>query len=182
MIIAQDISTTLIEAGLSISGIAYDYNDAIEILENTKSHLAILDINLESEKSGLDIAEVLQRSYKIPFIFLTSYSDEDTLSAAQESSPFGYLVKPFQEATLITTLKIAWSNYLKLQKDINLKLDKFELTERERDICKQLCTGKSYNEIAECEFISLNTVRYHVKNLHVKIDVKSRAELIAKLV
>ncbi|RME98780.1 MAG: LuxR family transcriptional regulator [Bacteroidetes bacterium] len=55
------------------------------------------------------------------------------------------------------------------------------LTAQEQRLCEQLTTGKSYQEIADALFISINTVRYHVKNLYLKLEVNSRAALVGRL-
>ncbi len=70
----------------------------------------ILDINLGSGPSGVEIAEVLHTKYRLPYISSHSYSDPATLEAAMEQGPFGYLVKPFQDETVLSTLAVAWTN------------------------------------------------------------------------
>jgi len=113
---------------------------------------------------------------------LTSYSDDATLEAAQEVSPYGYLVKPFQPPTLLSTIKIALSNHSKLAERKGLNYQGTSLSDREMNICEKLALGKSYQEIADTEYISLNTVRYHIKNLYAKFEVNSRANLVSKLI
>ena len=80
---------------------------------------AILDTNLESEKDGIEIARLINDKYQLPFLFLTSYSDKDTLQRAKAVNPSGYIVKPFNEKTLLASLEIAISNHLS---NINQKL------------------------------------------------------------
>ncbi len=181
-LIAHDIAALLEDEGYNVIPPCHDYLDAINTLRKEMAHLAVLDINLEEEKTGIDIAEHIRNTYQIPYIFLTSYSDDQTLAAAQEVSPYGYLVKPFQKATLLTTVKIALSNHERLSGKVILNFHGEILSQREKDICQKLTNGNSYKEIAETEFISVNTVRYHIKNLYVRYDVNSRSGLVSKLI
>ncbi|MFK7757364.1 MAG: response regulator [Flavobacteriales bacterium] len=180
-LIAHDIAGILKDHGFNVIDPSHDYEDAIHSLQNHHIDIAVLDINLEEEKTGIDVASHIQNNYKMPYIFLTSYSDQSTLEAAQEVGPYGYLVKPFQEATLVTTLQMAMSNFERISSKIRLDFHGEAVSEREQDICQKLAEGKSYKDIAETEFISVNTVRYHIKNLYVKYDVNSRSELVSKL-
>lgn len=181
-IIAHDLSVVLKKEQIRISGVAHSYNNALDLLVNRSFDLALLDINLGSGKSGIDIAEVIKNKHFKPFVFLTSYSDETTLQSAQEKGPFGYLVKPFQEASLLTTISLALHAHKSAKKDINFQELGVILTKQEQKICEQLCKGKTYQQIAENEFVSINTVRFHVKNLYLKFEVKGRAELVGKLI
>jgi len=178
-IIAHDISLLLKRSGYKVAGVCHNATKALDKLSKGGIDFAMLDIHLGSGATGIDIAETIHTVYKIPYIFLTSFSDELTLNAAREQGPYGYLVKPFQEATLLSTISIALSNH-KMQ-DKKLTFDNLDLSAKERSLCEQLYTGKSYQEIADTLHISINTVRYHLKNLYLKFDVNSRAELIGRL-
>lgn len=181
-IIAHDLQLTLVKSGYSMAARnCHNASKAIDALAKYDVDLAILDIHLGKGDTGIDVGKVIHNKYDIPYIFLTSFSDEATLAAAQEQGPYGYLVKPFQEATLLTTISLALSNHKKSQKGLDFSTVKQPLTEQEKTLCKGLFEGLSYKEIAEKMFISINTVRYHVKNLYLKFDVNSRAELIASL-
>lgn len=181
-VIAHDISVVLKKEGYRVSGVSHNYDKALDMLVNREFDLAILDVNLGPGKSGIDVAEVIKSKYFKPFIFLTSYSDKDTLTAAQEQCPYGYLVKPFQEATLLSTISIALSNHKQLKKEIDFNQLGVDLTKQEQKVCEHLCKGKTYQEIADTEFVSINTIRFHTKNVYMKFDVSGRAELVGKLI
>ncbi|MEL7222636.1 MAG: LuxR C-terminal-related transcriptional regulator, partial [Bacteroidota bacterium] len=95
---------------------------------------------------------------------------------------YGYLVKPFQPATLLSTTAIAISNFQRIKKGLNLGKLSVKLTNQEKRMCELLVTGKSYQQMADELFVSINTVRYHIKNLYIKFSVNSRAELVSKLI
>jgi PAS domain S-box-containing protein/putative nucleotidyltransferase with HDIG domain len=62
---------------------------------------------LNGELTGVDAADMIHSQYNIPIVYLTAYADENTLQRAKETEPFGYLLKPFEERELQTTIEIA---------------------------------------------------------------------------
>jgi DNA-binding response OmpR family regulator len=107
--IAENISLYLDNNDFEVSAIAYDSDDAFVQLKTNTPDAIILDINLESEKDGIDIANHINQYYQLPFLFLTSYSDKNTLDRAKQVKPSGYIVKPFNERTLLASLEIGIS-------------------------------------------------------------------------
>lgn len=73
--------------------------------------LVFLDIKLKGEEDGIHIAEHIKEKYNIPVIFLTSYVDQDTLDRAKVTEPYGYIVKPFNDSDLKTTVEMALFKY-----------------------------------------------------------------------
>ena len=142
----------------------------------------MLDINLNGRFSGLEIAESLSIRFKLPFIFITSYADEDTLARAKVFNPLGYVVKPFTEEEIYAAIEIGWHNHTKQSGD-RLTLEYINqqiltpLTKREYLILQDVITGSPYKEIANKHHVSVNTVSSHIKNLFAKLDVHSRGEL-----
>lgn len=182
-IISLDIKSLLISENITVVGIAKSSSRALDMIHNLQPNFIILDIHLGTGDSGIDVAEVIHKDYDLPYIFLTSFSDSDTVMLAQEQSPYGYLVKPFQDKSLLTTIMTAWLNYSKMKssKAIDWKSIAPELTKQEVKICQELIKGYSYQQICDQLFISINTLRYHVKNIYAKMDVKGRSELAALL-
>ncbi len=91
--------------------LAHNSTDALKIAREINIDLLIADVNLKEEVDGIDVATQLDALYKIPTIFLTSYSDELTLERASKLKSISYLVKPFREDDLIAQLKIARYQY-----------------------------------------------------------------------
>ncbi len=73
--------------------------------------MVLLDINLAGEKDGIWLANKIRENYHIPIVFLTAYGDSQTLEKVTNTKPNGYLMKPFNEPTLLTTLNIALQNF-----------------------------------------------------------------------
>lgn len=178
-VINADLKSLLKSEGFDVIGATTRSSKALDILATRKPNFAILDIHLGAGMSGIEIAEIIHTKYQIPYIFLTSFSDEETMAMAQEQGPYGYLVKPFQDRTLITTVTTAWHNYKRILKasvkDHSEKLHR--LTQQEQTISHELVRGRSYKQICKALFISMNTLKYHVKNIYLKMDVSGRAEL-----
>ena len=106
-IIAADMENMLSKMGYDVLGTAMDYDEAIEILEVETPDLILLDVNLGGKKDGIDLAEVINERFKIPFIFTTSYSDGPTIERAKKVNPTNYLVKPFKQEQLFTAIEMA---------------------------------------------------------------------------
>lgn len=107
MIIADDLCNMITSKGYECVGIAGSYEEALMSMSNKNPELILLDIMLNSEKSGIDVAKRINETTQTPFIFLTSHSDSSTLEQAIETHPSGYLVKPIDEDDLTTTMALA---------------------------------------------------------------------------
>ena len=184
-IIAEDLNSLLVEKGFTVIGVAHNGLDAIDKLHNRAPNFAILDVNLGPGMSGLDVAKTIHDKFDIPYIFLTSFDDDYTLEQAQNYGPYGYIVKPYQERTLLTTIKTAISNFNHTKSITNLDRSKLEMisnqkiTNQEFKIIEKLLNGLTYKQIAETLYISINTVKFHAKNIYIKLDIKGRAELFS---
>ncbi len=111
LLIAEKINMILSEIGYTVFEPACNYQEAIQLIENEKPDLLILDINLEEEKDGIDIARQVNSTYALPFIFLTANSDRSTIERAKTVRPYAYLVKPFTKEELFTAIEIAVNNF-----------------------------------------------------------------------
>lgn len=113
LIIAEDIKNMLHEMGYLVTGLAADYDEAQELINNEEPDIALIDIHLRGEDDGIKLAESIRKELNIPIIFITSYSDKATVEKAKQVMPEGYIVKPFEKADLYTSIEIALSNYAK---------------------------------------------------------------------
>ena len=106
-IIALTIQGRLKEFGYEVVGRASTGEDAIKKVKEFQPDLVLMDIHIKGPIDGIQTAETVYGFYNIPVVYLTAYSDEKTLERAQKTSPFGYVVKPFSDDTLRTTIKMA---------------------------------------------------------------------------
>lgn len=108
MLLANHIKQCLEAENFRCSGIAKSYNEAVVFLKKLKNlNFIILDVNLMGSKTGIDLANEINAHFHVPFFFLTSYSDRETLSELRKTDPLGYLSKPINEIELLTALQIA---------------------------------------------------------------------------
>jgi DNA-binding NarL/FixJ family response regulator len=186
-IIAEDIAELCGTLGYEVIETAHTAGQALNILKAQIPDLILLDINLEDDIDGIEIADYINEKYNIPFIYLTSYADIDTLMRAKKTKPMGYIVKPFNKEQLLSTIEIALYNASQnsipggLDIDfINKKLS-FNITGREAAILGHIFNGKTNKQMGELENISVNTVKYYIKQLYSKFDANSRSSLIARI-
>jgi len=110
-----------LELGYSIESLSNSLDTALEAIENTEANFALLDIRLGDEKDGILVAQYLRKNRNIPFIFITSLSDSETILRASLESPDGYLLKPFTKEDLYATVEMI-KNKLRfsyIKKDVN---------------------------------------------------------------
>jgi diguanylate cyclase (GGDEF)-like protein/PAS domain S-box-containing protein len=106
-IIALDLRKRLESFGFDIVGTATTGPDAIELTGTLRPDIILMDIMLSEEMDGIEAATSIKERYGVPVIFLTAYADEKTLERAREAEPFGYILKPFKERELYSTINIA---------------------------------------------------------------------------
>jgi|SRR5690554_2141163 len=188
-LIAEDISGHLLENGFNVLAIANNAKEALEILESNLPDAILLDINLGEGMDGIELAQEIKCSEKIPIVFLTSHADRATLSRAKQTIPAGYLLKPFDGIDLMTSLEIAIFNHLQ-QSEKDLAEPDLEsvnealpvpLSQREFEILTLLQTGKTNKEMAEELYISINTVKTHMLHMFEKLDVRNRTQALFRI-
>ncbi len=104
--ISEQLNIILEDLGYEVSDIAFNTQSAIASLKSNPPDIAILDIKMHGENQGFQIAKYIKENMDIPFVFLTSFSDKSTVKEASELSPDGYLLKPFNEADIFSTLNV----------------------------------------------------------------------------
>ncbi|KFF06368.1 sigma 54-interacting response regulator [Flavobacterium reichenbachii] len=103
---ANHLRLMLKKAGHSVIGMARSVPDAKYYIAQERPELVLLDIFLSGRETGIDLAEILKED-NIPFIYLSANSNEEVLSKAKLTHPYGFLVKPFREKDLLVTIEIA---------------------------------------------------------------------------
>jgi len=106
-IVAQEIKSRLEKSGYTVCAIAHDGNTAIAHAGEMQPDLILMDIRLKGEMDGIEAAGIIGEHFGIPVVYLTAYTDPDTLDRAKVKDPFGYVVKPFETRSLIVSIEIA---------------------------------------------------------------------------
>lgn len=110
LIIAHNIARLINELGYEALEAVVNFTSAVEQIEKEKPDLILIDIRLAGSKDGIDLANEINALYNIPFIYLTSNSDQHTVQRAKQTFPAAYIVKPFSKADLYTSVEVALAN------------------------------------------------------------------------
>lgn len=154
--IADDIARILKNNGYTISAIVDEAATALNAIATQKPDVVLLDINIEGETDGIDLAPKLN----VPFIFLTSYYDQATLTRARAVRPSGYIVKPFSENDLIANIEIA---NIRSTSSITPKADPVKLFVRK----DQEILSLNSDEIIYAEAFDNYTIVYTLKDKYI---------------
>lgn len=150
ILIARDISIILEKEGYKTKiGITY-VQEAIDLLELEKFDLVLIDINLDRNTDGVDIGRYLLKKDKIPYIYITSYSDKITLERLNETRPHGIIIKPYKPIDIISTVSIVMNNF----NHKNIDSNRTEI-----------------NSVDEYPYMLKNVIEFINNNLHEKIEL-----------
>jgi len=106
------IKDVLTEQGIIVSVVVDNSEDALKYLEDTSCDLILMDININGPMDGLRLAKHILRKHDVCIIFITAYSDENTLEEALELAPYGFIIKPFTPNDINAMIKIGYKRFL----------------------------------------------------------------------
>lgn len=130
-IVSKDIQHSLKKLGYNVVGAAASGEKALEIVSESKPDIVLMDIMLKGAMNGIETAAKIKEEYNLPIIFLTAYADESTLAKAKVTEPYGYIIKPFKEIDLHTSIEMALYKHTKERE-----------VERERDLLFSIVENK----------------------------------------
>lgn len=107
---------------------AKNSEDAIKIVKNHKIDLLLMDLNIKGPLDGIITAQLLNKEYYIPIIYVTAESESTTIIDALSNNVFGYIVKPFSESTFFATFNIALKHIYKESKEKRILTNKINNT------------------------------------------------------
>jgi len=198
-LVAYDMQQTLINLGYHVIDIVSTFDEVKKTLHKVIPDIVLMDINLDNKNyNGIDIARYLLEEYNINVIFLTAYNNDKTIKEAASLNPHGYILKPFEEDNLITTLKLAFfkqttgivtktdENFIVLGKEYYFDLDldelfcgdvKIVLGKNEKALLKLLLKNidetvtykQIENTVYQGELMSSSTIRTLVYRLRTKL-------------
>jgi len=106
-VVALDLQQEVEQLGCEVVGLAESADEALVAAELCRPDLALMDVKIVGSMDGVQTARLLRTAYQVPVVFLTSYSDETTITRAAREMPYGYLTKPFKSRELKATLRVA---------------------------------------------------------------------------
>ena len=110
-IVADDVRMSLKRLGYKVCGTAAFGEDAIKKAEEARPDLVLMDIVLDGKMDGIEAASIISTRFDIPVVYLTAYADEKTLERAKKTEPFGYILKPFEDKDVQSTIEMALHKY-----------------------------------------------------------------------
>ncbi|WP_317899140.1 response regulator [Aurantibacillus circumpalustris] len=185
-IVAKDIQNSLTKLGYNVVGFANNGKDAIDKITELMPDLILMDIMIKGPLTGIEVSEKIKEKMNIPVIFLTAYADEGTLSRAKITEPYGYILKPFKEIDLHSTIEMA---VYKHQKDSALLKERdflYSLVENKDEKAKDILFVKSNSRLVKVylkdiyfvealkDYVIINTefARYTVHSTMKELDRK----------
>lgn len=149
-IVSKDIQHSLKKLGYNVVGASSTGEKAIELALELKPDIVLMDIMLKGDMTGIEAAEEIRASINIPVIYLTAYADEGTLERAKVTEPYGYIIKPFKEIDIHTSIEMALYKHQKVSE-----------VRKERDLLYSLVENR---ETKEFIFVKSNSRLVKLKN------------------
>jgi len=106
-LVAMQIKEYLDDLGYTVPAVTSTGEEAVTKALSIQPDLVLMDIRLKGDIDGIQAASEIAKSSNIPIIFLTAYSDENTLSRAELTSPANYILKPLESKTLEISIRLA---------------------------------------------------------------------------
>jgi DNA-binding LytR/AlgR family response regulator len=185
-IVAKDIQNSLIKLGYNVMGISNNGKEAIEKITELMPDLILMDIMIKGDLTGIDVSEQIKAALNIPVVFLTAYADEGTLAKAKITEPYGYILKPFKEIDLHSTIEMS---VYKHKKDAELLKERdflYSLVENKDEASKDILFVKANSRLVKVllkdiyfiealkDYVTINTqyARYTVHSTMKDIEKK----------
>jgi PAS domain S-box-containing protein len=123
-IVARDIRKSVEQMGYLVCAVASSGEEAVQKADETRPDLVLMDIVLKGDMDGIKAAEQINALFKTPIVYLTAYDDEDILQRAKITTPYGYIIKPFNDRELRIAIEVA---LYKNQVEIKIRKTEFWL-------------------------------------------------------
>ena len=143
--IALDLKKKLEQAGYLVPAIVDNGPDALQVLENLRPSLVLMDIRLRGPQDGIETADQIRRRFQVPVMYVTAHADRETLDRARITEPFGYIVKPFHSVDFRAQIEMAlWKHRM----EERLRVSEAWLSTTFRNVADALIATDSEGNIA----------------------------------
>ncbi len=130
-IVGLDIHKRLLRMGYDVSAVVASGEAAVASAREIPPGLVLMDIHIQGDMDGVETAAHIRRQMDVPIVFLTAYSDENTLERAKATEPYAYVLKPFKDRELNTTIEIALYRF-SIERELQQARDQLEMRVEER--------------------------------------------------
>ena len=181
--------------GFSCAGAFEDCLDLIKNIEDTKPDVVLMDIEMP-EINGIEAVRMLKEKFpELKILMQTIFEDSEKIFQSILAGASGYILKTTSPTRILDFIKETYEGgapmspsvatkvmKMVVQQSPFVKINSFNLSEREKEILSCLVNGMSYKLIADACFISIDTVRGHIRNIYEKLHVHSKGEAVAKAI
>ncbi|MHC5609521.1 MAG: response regulator [Nostoc sp.] len=193
-LIRQGLKALLeLESDIEIVGEAENGEQAINLVAEFQPDVVLLDIRMPIMDGVAATREIKKRFVKTKILVLTTFDDDEYVSAALQNGAMGYLLKDTPSEELAVAIRAVYKGYTPLGPGIVKKLltqfshstptqsppvpsSLAELTPREKEVLQLIATGASNREIAHQLYISEGTVKNHVTNILNRLNLRDRTQ------
>jgi DNA-binding LytR/AlgR family response regulator len=161
-LIADNLAAIIGDLNYHVTDVCSSADEALKSIKSNPPEICLLDVNLDGEIDGIDLASMIKTRINVPHIFITSFSDANTISRARETSPSAYIIKPYTEKEVEVNMMLVQH---KKNDVVNLK----ESTDDDSFFIKdkhELIRIK-FEEISYCEAADNYTIIYTLKGKHI---------------
>jgi len=181
--------------GYTCEGAFQDCSHLMQNIRDTAPDVVLMDIGMPGI-SGIEAVRILKKEYpELKILMQTIFEDTDKIFESILAGASGYILKNTSPARILDYIKETYEGGAPMSPSVAVKvlkmvghsrtkenIDQFNLTEREKEILSCLIKGMSYRMIAESCFISVDTVRGHIRSIYEKLHVHSKGEAVAKAI
>jgi DNA-binding NarL/FixJ family response regulator len=181
-------------ADVEVVGEAASGDEAVELAHKLDPHVILMDIKMPGLNGIEATREIHQASPQIGVLVLTMFEDDDSVFAAMCAGAKGYLLKDSGGEGVVHAIRAVASGEAVFGPGVAERIIGFfsaprtaapqrafpELTQREEEVLSLVAQGKSNQQIARRLFVSLKTVRNHVSNILLKLQVADRAQAVIR--
>ena len=181
--------------GFSCGGAFEDCLDLFRNIEDSRPDVVLMDIEMPSI-NGIEAVRMLREKYpNLKVLMQTIFEDNEKIFQSILAGASGYILKNTSPSRFLDFIKETYeggapmspsvaTKVLKMvaQQSSSAKTNNFNLSEREKEILSCLVKGMSYKLIADACYISIDTVRGHIRNIYEKLHVHSKGEAVAKAI
>jgi len=182
--IAENLQEMLSIFGYEQTEIANSANQAIKAIKTNRPDMVLLDVKIKGDQDGIELGGIIQSQYQIPFLYITSYSDKETVNRAKHTRPLGFIVKPFTKDDVYAAIEVALFNKNKLEAGGGSRLSLENPTTYNNDSIfvkkKSLLEKVEYSDLLWIEADG-NHITLHTKDDRLYTIRKSLKEIADKL-
>jgi len=180
------------EAGFEFCGAYKNCQQLYEKIKNDRPDVVVMDIDMPGI-NGIEAVKMVSSEFpRVKVLMLTSFDDDEKVFNSIVAGACGYVLKNTAPSKILEYIRETFeggaplspsiaNKVLKMiiQKPVSNSTNEFNLTDREKDILSCLVKGMSYKAAASECFISIDTVRGHIRNIYDKLHVHSKSEAVA---